>query len=141
MIYKNLSELIGKWNGDIPDNLYSSIQIRSYKLYHKKIDNYAIDDIRFMTGQEFGLQHLVPMALIHLEKNLLVETMYYKGDLLKMVLLIPLTFWNKQKTLYKEIFNLLMLRKNTLSSSLKISSDTDKELIEAIEKFLQLEIK
>ncbi|HEX2532373.1 MAG TPA: contact-dependent growth inhibition system immunity protein, partial [Chitinophagaceae bacterium] len=59
---ESLSNFLGKWPKEIPvQGQASSIQLRSYQLYAKRIGDYSTDDLRFMIGQEIGLDILVPI--------------------------------------------------------------------------------
>ncbi len=46
-----------------------------------------------MIGQHIGLPFLIPLALETLDEDPLVEGSYYPGDLLKVVLEVPQSFW------------------------------------------------
>ncbi len=137
---KSLNGLIGNWQGEIPqENYSSSIQLRTYNLYFKRIKDYEIDDIRFMIGQEIGLKHLVPIALSYLKDNILLEANYYEGDLLKVILLLPKSFWKKNLKLYSEVYQVLIKNKGPLSN-LDLSFETDRKLAKEFDDFLKIVI-
>ena len=105
---KNLSQLLAKgWNEGIPENTDSFVIRNSYKLYHEPLSEFDVEELRFMIGQKFGLEYLIPMAIDILEEDMLAEGDYYEGDLLKNVLTIDSEYWDKypsQKEKVKEIF-------------------------------------
>ena len=138
---KSLQKLIGRWEGEIPkENYSSSIQLRTYNLYLERIKNYDIDDIRFMIGQNIGLKYLVPIALNYLQKNILIEANYYEGDLLKVVLLLPKDFWKSNLKLYSQVYQLLLSNKDSLDQ-LDSSFESDRKLIKQYNEFLKVLIK
>lgn len=134
--YKSLNSLIGNWQGEIPkENYSSSIQLRTYSLYLKRIKDYGKDDVRFMIGQEIGIKYLVPIALSYLKDDVLLEANYYKGDLLKVILLLPQSFWEENLKLYNEVYQVLLENKESLST-LDMSLETDRNLAKEFDKFL-----
>lgn len=135
---KSLEQLLGKWKEEVPKEGYSSsIQIRSYKLYAKKINEYSADDVRFMIVQRIGLKILVPIALNYLKDNLLLETNYYEGDLLHSLLMVPKPFWKSNLNLYSEVYQILIKNKDVLSK-LNPYYEADKKLIQDYNAFLQV---
>lgn len=135
---KSLEQLLGKWKEEVPKEGYSSsIQIRSYKLYSKKINDYSPDDVRFMIVQRIGLKILVPIALNYLKENLLLETNYYEGDLLHSLLIIPKAFWESNLNLYSELYQILLKNKDVLSK-LNPNYEADKKLIQDYNTFLRV---
>jgi len=57
-----------------------------HALRKKPIDQFTVEDLRIMIGQNFGVEHLFPYALKVLRSNPLVAGDFYEGDLLKSVL-------------------------------------------------------
>ena len=105
---KSLSELLGKWASEIPREGYSSsIQLRTFQLYSRKLSTYKVDDLRFMIGQEYGLAYLIPIAIHYLEDDLLLEAGYYEGDLLSVVLKVPQSFWEEYQEQFSALYELI----------------------------------
>lgn len=103
---KSIENLEKKNLGDIPNN-ESSIVRRFLKLRKVPLDEFTIDDIRFMINQETGLPWLLTLALEILQKNLFAEGNYYKGDLLNAILKIKFENWSANKEYWIEIDKLI----------------------------------
>lgn len=104
----------------------SSIQQRTYKLFTVKLSKYTLDDIRFMIGQEVGLSYTIPIAIEELEKDLIIETSYYKGDLLKIILLVNSEYWLNNQILKNKITNLILTKYDELNC---LDNETKDEII------------
>lgn len=57
-----------------------------HRLRTKPLDEFSVEDLRIMIGQEIGLPHLVPLAVAVLEREPVAEGDYYPGDLLASVI-------------------------------------------------------
>ena len=55
-----------------------------------------------MIGQHFSLEYLIPLALDQLHSDPLVESAFYPGDLLAVVLLAGSHFWRRHSDLCDE---------------------------------------
>lgn len=73
----------------------SSIVQRLSRLRKVPINEFQIDDIRFMIIQGIGLKFLIPEAIDLLKENLLTESNYYEGDLLNSILLLNEEQWRQ----------------------------------------------
>jgi GTP cyclohydrolase II len=71
----------------------SNLIMQVYSLYQKPLNDFSIEDLRLMIGQEMGLEYLVPLAIEVLAKNIFAEGDLYEGDLLQSVLSIQALFW------------------------------------------------
>jgi hypothetical protein len=66
---------------------YSSYLVRTcHRLRTKPIDEFDVEDLRIMIGQQISLPHLVPLAVAELEREPLAEGDFYPGDLLSNVI-------------------------------------------------------
>jgi CDI immunity proteins len=92
----------------------SSLVERCHALRKVALNNFSIDDLRVMIGQEIGLKYLVPIALEKLEINLFVEGNYYEGDLLKQLLEINTGFWDENKEHYISFYDLIKDRRSDI---------------------------
>lgn len=57
------------------------------------LSEFTVEDLRIMVGQQLGLQHLVPIALEHLERDPFVSGDFYAGDLLGVVAELSSAYW------------------------------------------------
>jgi len=57
-----------------------------HRLRTKPIDEFGVEDLRIMIGQQISLPHLVPLAVAALERDPLAEGDDYPGDLLANVI-------------------------------------------------------
>ena len=87
---KSISELEGwTWTDPIPSADDSSgTVLRFHRLHRTPIKNLELGDLRFLIGQNAALEHLVPIALDQLKKDLFIEAEYYPGDLLNALFTI-----------------------------------------------------
>jgi len=137
---KKLSKLIGKWKSIVPKEGESTpIQLRGYRLYNTTLKDFSLDDIRFMIGQNIGEKYLVEMAFESLKKDVLVDAMYYEGDVLSVILQLPRDFWIDNKSLYEGLSEILNNQENNLES-LMPSIEVDRNLIKGIESFRNLSL-
>ncbi len=89
---KTLTELE---NNDWGDPQYTSeIITKCYQLRKKPLLNFTKEDFRLMLGQNISLEHLVPIALSHLENDPLTESGLYSGDLLVNILRLNPVYWD-----------------------------------------------
>ena len=108
---KSIENLEGENWGEVPAD-ESSIVIRLMKLRKIPLEEFSIDDIRFMIGQEIGLRYLLVLAIEILKKNLLAEGNYYEGDLLNAIFHIKPQNWEGNHEHWIQIDELI---KNRLS--------------------------
>jgi hypothetical protein len=50
------------------------------------VDEFTVEDLRIMIGQQIGLWHLMPLTVAVLEQDPLAEGDFYAGDLLSSVI-------------------------------------------------------
>ena len=125
---KSLEELEGKdWGAPTYD---SYLVTTIHRLRRKPLEGFTVEDLRIMIGQNIGLIYLLPIAIEHLKENPLASGDFGRGDLLKTVLSIDLTFWQEHPDLWwtvEEIVGELEGVKKTI----------DEEILPAIEVFKQ----
>ncbi|MBA4150054.1 MAG: hypothetical protein H0X66_18235 [Verrucomicrobia bacterium] len=88
---KSLQELEGVDWGE--PNYESHVVIDAHRLHRVPLCEFTVDDLRFMIGQDNGLQYLIPIALEHLAADPFVAGDCYEGDLLAAVLRANSRFW------------------------------------------------
>lgn len=89
------------WTQPVPDADDSEVVRRYYALHRIPIGQLSAADLRFLIGQNECLRHLVPKALTLLETDPWMETEFYPGDLLSVLVRIdpPADFWNLHEPL------------------------------------------
>jgi CDI immunity proteins len=111
--YKSLESLEKQNYGLVPDD-ESSIISRMRILRKRAINEFSLDDLRFMILQEVGLKYLLTEAISLLEKDLLTEGNYYEGDLLNAVLSIQPENWKMNKENWNKVDELICGQVDTL---------------------------
>jgi len=88
---------------------YDSYLVKTcHKLRKKQLQDFEVEDLRIMIGQNIGLKYLIPLAIKILQDNILAEGDFYEGDLLKAVLTSEPDYWKGEKENWKilcELFN------------------------------------
>jgi len=80
------------------------------------LQQYSVEDVRIMIGQNEGLDYLVRVAVEILRNDLFAEGDYYPGDLLKNVLNIKPSFWMRNQDLWRDINELIKNRLDELTA-------------------------
>jgi hypothetical protein len=101
---KTLEQLDGAvW----PEPTYDSyLTSTCHQLRKKPLDQFGIEDLRIMIGQNIGLEHLVPIAVEVLQRDPLASGHFYPGDLLKAVLTARDSYWNDRNELRKIVIQI-----------------------------------
>jgi len=64
-----------------------------HTLRKKVVNDFSIEDLRIMIGQNTGLKFLIPIAIEILKENILAEGDHYEGDLLNSVISSDKNYW------------------------------------------------
>jgi hypothetical protein len=104
-------------------NFESHLVKRCFELRKIKLENFTVEDLRIMVGQEIGLEFLLPKCFEILKINLFAEGDFFEGDLLKNILGINTEFWNRNKESYLMLYNLI---KNRRDEILEMKFNTEK---------------
>lgn len=94
VLERSLSELEGHFSVHCVE-AECGLAARCAVAAQKKLRNLNAEDLRLLIGQKIGLEHLVPLALNLLEKDLLCAGALYRGDLLHSVLSVPKSYWQE----------------------------------------------
>ena len=89
---KSLQEIEYRDWGE-PADSDTSLVSRCLRLRRKPLDQYTVEDLRLMVGQQISLSILVPLAVERLEVEPLAEGCFYPGDLLESVFRADEAFW------------------------------------------------
>ncbi len=114
---KSISELGNwKWKNEIPNEGDSFVVKNYYRLHNLPIKEYTLSDLRFMIGQNEGLEYLVPIAIIALIKDIFIETDLYPGDLLCSLLQITNepNYWTTHPKVKQDLINIYTEQKKQL---------------------------
>jgi hypothetical protein len=112
--YKSLENLEKR---DWGEPVYDSYLVRRcIQLSKIPLNNFTVEDLRIMIGQEFGLEYLIPLAIEKLSENILAEGDYYPGDLLKNTISIANKFWLDNKSLYIQLKEIIAVNINEIET-------------------------
>jgi CDI immunity proteins len=131
----SLEQLENSYWGDPPQDSPRLVKI-CHNLRKTPINSLSIEDIRLLISQEISLDHIIPLAIRDLEKDMLAAGDFYPGDLLSALLEINKQWWLSNNVLREQFRELIKKKKNELQSPL-INQDIKDELKEALEKFLK----
>jgi len=104
--FKTLQQLEKKDWGS-PNDGDSFLVERCLQLTKIPLNEFTVEDLRIMIGQNFGLIYLVTLAMERLKENILAEGDFYPGDLLKNVANINEQFWADNEHLRKELMEII----------------------------------
>ena len=114
--HKTIENLEKKNFGD-PKNAPTNMVKRCLELCRLPLDEFTVEDLRLMIGQQFGLPYLIPLALEQLSNDLFIEGNFFPGDLLKNVLAIDEIFWKDNKHLWTQLNELIKDKRGELASN------------------------
>lgn len=97
----------------------TSMMTRCLQLRKIPLSELTPSDLRLLISQKIGLTHVLPLALETLQLDPLIETDYYRGDLLSEVLNLPNDIWDEDPTLN----NMMVEVKDELSIMLETVKD------------------
>jgi CDI immunity proteins len=109
---------------------HSSLVTTCHRLRRKPLNQFTVEDLRIMIGQQISLPFLVPLAVEMLESEPLVEGKYYPGDLLAMVLKVDEAFWTSHADSFQRVRRVVGRVKDSLSSLDEITGPTVQKLLE-----------
>jgi hypothetical protein len=84
-------ENLEKQNFGNPNEAPTNMVKRCLELCKVPLNQFTVEDLRLMIGQDFSLRYLIPLATEHLKENIFIEGDLYPGDLLKMFFRSTLT--------------------------------------------------
>lgn len=90
--FKTLENLEKKIWQEFDSDENSYLIVTCNNLRKKPLNDFSIEDLRIMIGQNIGLDYLIPIATEKLDKNILAE-----GDLLNVVLESNIEYWKNHK--------------------------------------------
>jgi hypothetical protein len=90
-----------------PPTFDSSLVRRCHALRKKAVDEFTVEDLRIMIGQQISLEFLFPLAVNVIEANPLAEGDYYPGDLLASVLRVDKADWERWQDLHQRVVSVV----------------------------------
>lgn len=124
-------ENLEKQNFGNPNDAPTKMVKRCLELCKVPLDQFSVEDLRLMIGQDFSLRYLIPLAIEHLKTDIFVEGDLFPGDLLKNVLSVDTKFWISNKHLWTEVNDLIKNRQDDLAlnkiSTLTFDTATDEK--------------
>jgi hypothetical protein len=109
---------------------HSSLVTTCHRLRRKPLNQFTVEDLRIMIGQQISLSILVPLAVERLESEPLAEGRYYPGDLLAMVLNVDETFWTSHSDSFQRVRRVVGRVRDSLASLDEITSPNVQKLLE-----------
>ena len=91
---QTLEELEGKNWGE-PESAPTPMVAKCLRLRRVPLKDLGPADLRLLIGQKIGLKYLVSKALHLVVENSLVQTEYFPGDLLSVLLRIDKAYWDQ----------------------------------------------
>lgn len=127
-----LSQLINeKWQDEEP-RVDASYPIRHmFELYHTKVSNFTVEDVRFLIVQKTALEQMVPLSLYVLDDNILASGDFFDGDLLQALLSVSEDYWDKHTIQTKTLLG--MLKADEVYLAMNINN---KDLLCSIKDFI-----
>ncbi|SHH80279.1 contact-dependent growth inhibition system immunity protein [Winogradskyella jejuensis] len=93
------------WKDDI--EFPSNLVINCHKYRKIPIKELTEEQLRLLISQQIGVEFIIGIALEKLEKNILTEGDFYRGDLLVSVSGLPTEFWIEKQTEFLTLQNLV----------------------------------
>ena len=132
----HLDKTLEQLDGDVLGvREYDSALVRNcHRLRRVPLNEFTVEDVRLMIGQDLSLEYLMPIAIEHLEKNPFVEGDYYPGDLLKNAIGIRPDFWEQHPELLGKMQGIAENAALELSS-LQVIDEIRQDLAEKLDAF------
>jgi hypothetical protein len=132
-----MEQTLEQLENDIWDDseLMTTLVSTCHRLRKKPIEQFTVEDLRIMIGQDIGTEYLMPKALKVLEVNPLADGDFYAGDLLDSLITLPGEYW-------KENPEHTHRAREVVSNAIKILREEEdissvyKKLVEEAEEFL-----
>jgi hypothetical protein len=109
ILKKSFREIENKeWEDEIPSQNDSYVFRKAYELYHKKLEDFTDEDLRFIIGQNHYLEYTIPLAIGILKNNPFAEGDFYPGSLLENVLKADSNYWKSHPNERKEVEDIFL---------------------------------
>ena len=84
----------------------------------KPIGELTAEEIRLLIGQRIGVKFLLHRAVLILEKDPLIETAHFEGDLMKTLLELEPEAWSENELDYSLFRSIVSLHKSELLTTM-----------------------
>lgn len=101
-----------------PSKFPSDMIERCYRYRKISIAELTKKQIRLLISQKIGIEYLVEIAIEKLERDILTECEFYKGDLLMAIFNIPTKFWSENKADFLTFTRLVEQNSDLIKSEL-----------------------
>ena len=106
------------------DSDFNSYVVQTTQNARKKpVSQLSDEEIRLLIGQKIGLKYLIPIALLLISKDPLVEVTFYKGDLLSQLLSLSYHDWEHNEEDLKYFQKIINDNLTLIQSCEEISND------------------
>lgn len=133
---KSLQELEQEDWGEPP--YHSSLVRTCHHLRRKPLNQFTVEDLRIMIGQQISLPFLVPQGIERLEAEPLAEGGYYPGDLLHVMLNIDEKFWTNHSDSLQRLRRVVGRLRDMLPSLDAVTGPTVQQLLKDAPQSLTL---
>ena len=131
---RSINQLLGVPSEEVNEESGYLVK-RVQQLLDKSIDAFNIEDYRILINQNIALQYLLSPALDVLTNNIMAEGDYYEGDLLKSILTIDSSFWEKNIVLRDQFKTICHSQFDTIKA-LDLSSAVNESIYILVKRFL-----
>lgn len=115
---------------------HSSLVLTCHRLRRKPVNQFTVEDLRIMIGQQISLAILVPLAVEVLETEPLAAGHFYPGDLLANVLRLDEMFWASHPDSFERVRRIVGRVRDSLSSLDEITGPTVQKLLDTAPRSL-----
>jgi len=116
----------------------SHLVITCHRLRRKPLDQFTVEDLRIMIGQQISLSYLLPLAVEQLEAEPFAEGNYYPGDLLSAVVGVDEKSWASYPDSLRRVHKVLDQARSKLSSLDEVYQNTIRKLLDGLPRALLL---
>jgi uncharacterized protein (UPF0335 family) len=111
-------------------NFDSHLVQTCHRLRRKPLNEFTVEDLRIMIGQEIGLLRLVPITLEKLEAEPLAKGDCYPGDLLRAILKVGGPFWERHADWLRRTREVVRKAESLLPSLDSVDAHMVREVLE-----------
>ena len=122
-----------------PAGFDSSLVQTVHQLRNKPLGELSPGDMRMLIGQRVGLRFLVPLAMDLIESDPFIDSDFYPGDLLLYLLNLSDDYWSVNHDMRDRMTKAAMFATEWIHGQDDFA--TTKEIQEALQKFLRLNIR